>query len=75
MFLINFINSILTFSHFTKFIFIYFYCAGSLLCGLSVAAAHGLLIAASSLVGKHELWGAWASVVAACGLGSCDSGL
>ena len=43
------------------------------MCGLSLAAEGGLLIAVASLVGEHGLWGAWASVVIACGFHSCGT--
>ena len=40
--------------------------------GSSLVAVSGLLITVTSLV-EHELWDAWASVVAAGGLSSCGS--
>ena len=41
--------------------------------GLSLVVVCGLLIVMASLVAEQGLQGAWASVVAACGLSSCSS--
>ena len=42
--------------------------------GATLAAARGLLIAASSLVAECRPWGTWASVVAAHGLACSTQG-
>ena len=36
--------------------------------GCSLVAVRGLFIVFASLITEHTLWGAWASVVVACGL-------
>ena len=41
--------------------------------GATRVAVHRLLIAVASLVAEHRPPGAWASVVAECGLGSCGT--
>ena len=41
--------------------------------GYSLAVVQGFLIAVYSLNAEHRLYGAQASAVAACGLGSCSS--
>ena len=41
--------------------------------GCSLVAVGGLTIVVASLVGEHRLWGAWTSVVGACGLRTCSS--
>ena len=57
-----------------KIILFIFVCAGSLLLlGLSLVVVHGLLITVAFLIAEHGLQGAWASVVGACGLSSCNS--
>ena len=65
----------------TCYLFIFGYAGSSLLCGLSLVvtskgsslvAVRGLLTAVASPL--MEYGGAWASVVVACGLGSCSSG-
>ena len=41
--------------------------------GSSLVAVRGPLVAGAALVMERGLWGAQTSVVAACGLSSCDS--
>ena len=41
--------------------------------GATLVAVHRLLIAVASLVADHRPQGAWALVVAECGLGSCGA--
>ena len=41
--------------------------------GYSLAEVHELPIMVASLVVAHRLWGAWASVVMACGFSICVS--
>ena len=41
--------------------------------GFSLVVVNGFLISVASLIQKRELWGTWASLVAAHGLNNCGS--
>ena len=41
--------------------------------GYSLAMVRRFLTVVAPLVAEHRLWGAWASVVVACGLSICEN--